>query len=211
MSKAQLVRFVLNYLQIVDDNEAADVACDGLNNGIDIVNTEEWQWSLTSTSVTFTAGDDTPEIPANVKRPRKLWLNNSTPVRVTWLNYESPKVFVDRWTDATQNGEPQQYTIINANNALQMRLSHPPSAGWVTNYPTGTFWFYARIAHLNGDADVLDAPPEITPFIGWYARWELASVRGAPATVIDRAYAHWNNIFNRLRRDNTRLMTEWSV
>jgi hypothetical protein len=205
-------RYVVNFIQGPDDGELLELAKDGINNGIDILNTDIWNWSVKRQVITFAADDDEYDLNNNFKKPLKMWLVDSSGNRNGRLYFKDSKTFMDEDTDATTSGTPTHYSIINPLDAQEVRLNNPPDSSFVTNHPSGHLYYFSRILHLVEDGETLDTLPEVWMFIGWYARWELAMARAqSSVSMIDRAFGAWNRWLSRLKVDDANVQTDWEI
>lgn len=208
---SSLKRSVVDIVQGADDVELLALAGRALNNAVRKLNTHNWNWSLRQQTITFVVDDADYNLNPDWKAPRKFQLNNSSAVRRSWLDWEPPKLFLDRRYDATQSGQPESYTVINPSNALLVLLNIPPSSSWVTDFPTGTLQYYSRVNTYSQDDDVLDiGPSELDLFVLWYARWEMLIVRGEERALA-LAFREWNDLLQRLRGDDREKATDWEI
>ena len=184
-----------------------------INSAIDRLNTRNWHWLNKQSDISLVADTRTYTVPANFKRPRKLEKLDASSKVVGWYDYQMPKDFLDtNWNDET-SGQPYLYTVRNAVDDRLLTLNVPPTSAFVTAWLTARLTYFARLGHFASDGDTLgsiEAPPESKNFMLWYARWEIASMRGSPTQVRDARTA-WRDEWNRLMMDDTNEQTDWRV
>lgn len=182
-----------------------------LNGAIDKLNTRNWHWLNRQSDLTLVADTSTYTVPANFKRPRAAELLDSSNNKKGYLSFQIAKEFQDtQWEDAT-SGSPRFYTVRNAVDDRLLTLNVPPSTSFVASYPTIRLTYFARLGHFSDNGDTLgdlEAPPEIANFLVWYARWDLATQRGA-AGQIDRAEKAWRIEWKDLVVDDTDEQTDY--
>lgn len=206
-SLSGLKRFVLNYIQGISDPDLESQAKEGVNGGIDLINSRVWKWNYTSQSLT-TSATDSYSLNASFHKPIALQRLNSSSQRTGRLRWLEPSVFFKEKDIATSTGTPLYYTVTSHQNDGNLVLEKTPDSSFISSYPTLKLWYVPRVAYLSSDSDTLDAPPEFGSLVGWYGRWEMASVRGQIA-LADRAERAYNIWWNRLVADDNDSMTDW--
>ena len=184
-----------------------------VNAAIDHLNTRNWHWLGRQGTITLTADTRTYSVPANFKRPRKFSKLDTNSKTVGRYDYLIPKVFLDCDFDNTASGSPTVYTVRNASDDRLLTFDVPPSTAFATSWPTGTLSYFARMQHFADDGDTIGdllAPPDVRNFLLWYARWEMAGIRGT-ATQVQEADRAWNRAWVALMKDDTNEQTDWSI
>lgn len=168
----------LNYiLGYSTDAQYLAVAKEGINEGIERLNTRNWTWALMAAETNTVAGTQEYALNSAFKAPRMLQLLNATSNgEVTGtLDWIDPKEIDVFYPDRSVAGTPTSYTIYNEFFQGQLCLNVRPTSPWVTQYPRIRARYYRRTAFLSADADLLAAPTECEPFITWLARATLAA------------------------------------
>jgi len=184
-----------------------------INSAIDHLNTRNWNWLLKQQTITLVASTATYTVNANFKRPRKLTKLDTNSKVVGWFDYQIPKAFLNaNWGDVN-DGDPWVYTVRNASDDRLLTFNVPPSSDFVTNAPTARLDYFARAQHFGADGDTmgtLEIPPEVKNYLVWYARWEIASMRG-DAGQIRAAENSWQRAWKHIAMDDRDEQTDWSV
>ena len=148
---------------------------------------------------------------ADFKRPRKLAKLDTNSKVAGWYDYQIPKDFLDtNWSDSA-SGQPWVYTVRNASDDRLLTFNVPPSSAFATSWPTARLDYFARVQHFGDDGDTmgtLEIPPEVKNYLVWYARWEIASMRG-DAGQIRIAEVAWRRGLQLLMMDDTNEQTDW--
>jgi len=132
------------------------------------MNTRNWNWALTYSTLTFIAGTQEYALDAGFKAPRNLALRDSAAVDRSRLMYLPWGTFLKecQW-DYT--GTPQYYSAENVNFFGVIRMDVAPSAGFVSQYPTGRLWYHRRVAYPTATGTGIDVPSEAVAFIQSWA------------------------------------------
>jgi len=159
---------VAGYVLMPTDDEALDCANQGIRRAIDRMNTRNWNWALTYSTITFVAGTQEYALDAGFKAPRNLALRDSAAVDRSRLMYLPWGTFLKecQW-DST--GSPEYYSATNVNFFGVIRLDLAPSASFVSQYPTGRLWYHRRVAYPTATGTGLDVPSEAVAFIQSWA------------------------------------------
>lgn len=206
-----LKRHVAAFVQGASIESILADAGDAINAAVDAINERNWHFLNRQTNLTLTADTRTIELPSNFKRPRKLEKLDASGNTVDHYDYQTPKSFQDTGWDDTNSGQPTIYTVRNAPDDLLLTFNVAPTSDFVTSWPTARLTYYSRMGHFSDDGDTisdLGAPPEVRNFLLWYARHELATMRGARDQIrsaernMDR---HWFS----LMKDDNNQQTDW--
>jgi len=184
-----------------------------INAAADKINTRNWNWLNKASAITLAADTKSYTIPANFKSPRSLIRRDTNAKQVGLYIYQIPKEFVNTAWDDTNSGQPTHYTIRNAPDDRLLNFNVPPSSAFATSWPTALLIYYSRMGHFASDGDTLgtlEVPSEIRNFLVWYARWEIASIRGS-ATQIRTAESAWRTEWNSLMMDDNNQQTDFGA
>lgn len=155
--KAELAR----YIKMPTDPEALAVAGDCVLDAIRFYNTKTWKWGLVYLDITLVADNAEYDLLGDTKEPRYAELLDSANRAASRLRYQDPRSFLEANFPITSSGEASAYTLMNVHETGTLRLDTPPSAAFITTYPTLRFWYYRRIQHPAADGDVIDVPSEV--------------------------------------------------
>lgn len=169
-----LQRQVIMYILAPDDPDALEAAKEGLNDAIDTLNERKWYWGVTYQDITLVADDDDYPLEPTYKQAYAAILRDSTGRR-TRLVYADPKNFWEKYPTVTNSGTPCGYTVINANDILELQLSRPPTSSFVSRYTTLRFFHYQRIEKFANEGDTIAVPPEVMGYLKWYAKKVVAA------------------------------------
>ena len=182
-----------------------------LNAAVDKINTRVWHWMNRQETLTLVADTRTVTVAANFKKPRNLEKLDTNSKTVGLYAFQPPKDFQDSFWEDTASGQPEFYTIRNAADDRLLTFNIPPSTAFVASWPTARFTYFARMGHFSDNGDTLadlEVPPELRNFLVWYARWELATIRGG-AHQIAAARDAWVQEWRSLVADDTNEQTDW--
>jgi len=210
-SFATLKKNVAGYVQGANLTNVLTDAGAAINAAVDHFNTRNWHWLNKQETLTLVADTRTVTVAANFKRPRKLERLDTNSKTVDDYGYQIPKVFEDTGWDDTESGQPQYYTVRNAVDDRLLTFNVPPSTAFITSWPTARLTYFARANHFSDDGNTLgslEIPSEARNFLIWYARWELAAMRGTP-TQINTANDAWMRAWVALMKDDNNLQTDW--
>lgn len=210
---AGLKKNVASYVQGASLTSVLGDAGVAINAAIDRLNTRNWNWLLKNQTITFVAATATYQVDARFRRPRKLTKLTTAGKRDGDLSYMLPKDFMDAVFDNSADGSPKYYTVRNASDDRLLELDLAPSSGFVAINPTATLAYYARLLHFADDGATLgdlEAPSEVSQFLVWYGRWELAAARGT-ASQAEAAERSWMRLWRDLVADDVNEQTDWTA
>lgn len=205
---AALKKYVASYIQQPDDAEVLDLAQLAVNNGIDMVNSFDWLWSVRYQDITVVEGQADYELSSTFSKPRKLSKINASGNIYGDIGFLDEKTFADTVGRDLSSGDPTYYTVFNEYRLNTITLNKKPTSGFTTQFPYLRLRYYSRVPHLQGNAQILDAPPEVWSLVAWYARFDLAAVRGETASA-DRAERQYAFRLNALRAKDRDVVTDW--
>ncbi len=168
-----LLKSALGYVLMPDGDEERDVAYQGVLRSVDRLNTRQWNWALTYSTVTFAAGQQEYTLDQSFKAPRNLSLRDSANVDRSRMAYLPWGTFLKecQW-DST--GTPVYYSVANVNSFGVLRLDLAPSAQFAQLYPTGRLWYYRRVQYPTATGTALDVPSEVVGFVQAFTEGYLA-------------------------------------
>jgi len=192
-------RAVAGYVLMPTDDEVLDVAGQGIRRAIDGINTRNWNWALTYSTITFVDGTQEYGLDQAFKAPRNFALRDSTATDVSRLSYLPWGSFLKecQWG---QTGTPTYYSANNVNYFGVIRLDVAPSDSFVATYPTGRLWFHRRVQYPSATGTSLDVPSEAVAYIQAAAEGYAAD-RYAAAKARD-AYTRAEMMMMALIRDD---------
>jgi len=155
---------VAGYVLMPTDDEVLDCAAQGIRRAIDRMNTRNWNWALTYSTITFVAGTQEYGLDQAFKAPRNFALRDSATTDVGRLSYLPWGSFLKecQWEGT---GNPTYYSANNVNYFGVIRLDVAPSASFVATYPTGRLWFHRRVQYPSATGTSLDVPSEAVAYI----------------------------------------------
>jgi len=198
---------VAGYVLMPTDDEALDVAAQGIRRAIDRMNTRNWNWALTYSTITFVAGTQEYGLDQAFKAPRNFALRDVAATDVGRLSYLPWGSFLKecQWEGS---GTPTYYSANNVNYFGVIRLDVAPSASFVATYPTGRLWFHRRVQYPSATGTSLDVPSEAVAYIQAAAEGYTAD-RFAVAKARD-AYTRAEAMMLALIRDDCHgQQTDW--
>ncbi len=163
-----LLKGIVGYVLMPDDEETRDTANQGIRRAIDRLNTRNWNWALTHSTVTFAAGTQEYPLDEGFKAPRNFSLRDSSGVDRSRLAYLPWGAFLKECQWDFQ-GTPVYYSCANVNFFGIVRLDLSPTAQFVGTYPTGRLWYHRRVQYPSATGTALDVPAEVVGFIQAWA------------------------------------------
>ncbi len=159
---------VAGYVLMPNDDEVLDVAAQGIRRAVDRLNTRQWNWALTYSTVTFIALQQEYTLDQSFKAPRNFSLRDSAGVDRSRIAYLPWGTFLKECQWDAQ-GTPVYYSAANVNTFGVIRLDLAPAAQFVNLYPTGRLWYYRRVQYPTATGTSLDVPSEVVAFIQSWA------------------------------------------
>ena len=202
-----LQKLVAGYVLMPTDDEVLECALAGIRRGIDRLNTRNWNWALTYSTITFVAGTQEYGLDQAFKQARNFALRNSTPTDISRLSYLPWGTFLKecQW-GAT--GTPTYYSGSNVNLFGVIRLDLAPDAAFVALYPTGRLWFYRRVQYPSATGTSLDVPSEAVAYL--QAAAEGFTADRYAVTKAAPAYQRAERFFHELVVDDAHgQQTDW--
>jgi len=157
-------KLVAGYVLMPTDDEVLDCAAQGIRRAIDRLNTRNWNWALTYSTITFVAGTQEYGLDQSFKSPRNFALRDASSVDQSRLSYLPWGTFLKEVQYGT-SGSPTYYSGANVNSFGVIRLDISPDASFVAKYPTGRLWFHRRVQYPSASGTSLDVPSEVVGFI----------------------------------------------
>ena len=186
-------KLVAGYVLMPDDTEVLECAAAGIRRAIDRLNTRDWNWALTYSTITFVAGTQEYTVDQGFKAPRNFSLRDSSAVDKDRLRYLPWGTFLKEAQWGT-TGTPTFYSASNVNSFGVIRLDVAPDAAFAALYPTGRLWYHRRIQYPGGISTALDVPSELVGFIQASAEGftadRYAVTKAAPADVRAEKFLH---------------------
>lgn len=206
LNAATMIRHVLNFVSSVGDSDLNTLAREGLNQGIDRINSVTWNKIYGIQTITLVADDDDYSVSSDHKDPIRL-LRMRSGVRDGRIPYKFHQTFFNEHPNAINSGYPNRYTIDYKQRLLV--LSRPPTSSYVTTWATLEYWYHRRLARLTQNSDTIDIPPEFEWFLIWTARMEVASDLYPEKSLLAerRVEALWRE----LRNQDFETETDWST
>lgn len=175
---------VAGYVLMPADDEVLDTALQGIRRAVDRLNTRNWNWALTYSTITFIAGTQEYGLDQAFKKPRNFSLRDSSSVDADRLHYLPWGTFLKECQFGS-TGTPTYYSGANVNLFGVIRLDLAPDASFVARYPTGRLWYHRRIQYPAATGTSLDVPSEAVAFLQasaeGYAADRYAVAKAAPA------------------------------
>jgi len=184
---------VCGYVLMPADEETLDTALQGIRRAVDRLNTRQWNWALTYSTVTFAAGTQEYNLDQGFKANRNLSLRDASGVDKDRLRFLPWGMFLKecQWD---YQGSPEYYSVSNSNLFGVLRLDVAPSADYVGMYPTGRLWYYRRVQYPTATGTALDVPSEVVGFIQaaaeGYTAERYATDKAAPAYARAERFLH---------------------
>ena len=206
-SFGSLKRYAVDYVQGGDDPELLDIAGRAINKAIDRLNTRNWKKNTQRQRITTTLDLIDYTINKDVKEPRALGLTNLDQYPNGRLGFKSYKTMESEHPVATSPGTPKYYTVYYVERLLS--LDTRPNQAFVDTHPYMMFRYFRRIPYLVADSDQLLAPSEMSSFVGWESRFDLAAVRGESSLsklAAQKAFQAWTDLL----ADDADTATDWS-
>ena len=187
------------YVLMPTDDEVLDVAGVGIRRAIDKMNSRTWNWALVYNDITFVAGTQEYQLQTQFKQPRNFALRNTSGADVNRISFKPWGIFLKecQWGFV---GQPNFYSVTNANLYGVLRLDLSPNSSFTSIYPTGRLWYYRRVSYPGGDSTSLDVPSEAVRFIQAQAEGYVAD-RYAVAKAAS-AYARAEQAYRDIVRDD---------
>lgn len=202
----QLVSRVLSFLQEVQsDPELDQLALDGLNSGIALINGQEWKKFHGYQDITTVQGTVDYSLDDNFKDPITLDLLDASGNPDGFLEYKPYHRFMRMFPISTTESWPSHYTIFYDEQRL-LTLNYQPQASFVSQYPTMRLRFHRREPELVGAA-ATTLTPEFDWFLIWHARAELAADRNPDKYRIAKSEAERR--FRQLQIDDQNVTTDY--
>ena len=184
---------VAGYVLMPTDAEVLETAAAGIRRAIDRLNTRNWNWALTYSTITFVAGTQEYGLDQAFKQPRNFSLRNASAVDTDRLSYLPWGTFLKECQWGT-TGSPGYYSGANVNLFGVIRLDLSPDAAFVALYPTGRLWYHRRVSYPSASGTSLDVPSEAVAFIQASAEGftadRYAVTKAAPAYVRAEKFFH---------------------
>src|SRR3989304_2023555 len=118
---ATLKSRVASYLRKPDSSDILQIAGYEINSAVRKLNSENWNWALTSTTITLVAATATYDLPTNFRAARMLERLTSGSVRSGKIYYLDPKTFNEE-TGGSSSGTPTRYTVHNFTDTQLLTL-----------------------------------------------------------------------------------------
>ena len=186
-------KLVAGYVLMPTDDEVLDCAAQGIRRAIDRLNTRNWNWALTYSTITFVAGTQEYGLDQAFKAPRNFALRDSAAVDRSRLSYLPWGTFLKE-VQYEFAGSPTYYSGANVNSFGVIRLDLAPDAAFVATYPTGRLWFHRRVQYPSSSGTSLDVPSEVVGFIQASAEGftadRYAVTKAAPAYIRAEKFLH---------------------
>ncbi len=175
---------VAGYVLMPTDDEVLDTAYQGIKRAIDRLNTRNWNWALTYSTITFAQGTQEYTLDQGFKAPRNLSLRDTAAIDRDRLMYLPWGTFLKE-SQFDSEGTPVYYSGSNVNLFGVIRLDRSPSLAFVQQYPTGRLWYHRRVQYPTATGTAIDCPSEVIGFIqAWaegYAADRYAVDKAIPA------------------------------
>lgn len=193
-------KLVAGYVLMPTDDEVLEAAAAGIRRAIDRLNTRPWNWALTYDTITFVAGTQEYTVDQGFKAPRNFSLRDASAVDTDRLKFLPWGSFLKEIQDGRSSGSPLYYSGANVNGFGVIRLDLSPDANFVSLYPTGRLWYFARVAYPASSGTSLGVTSEAVAFI-------QASAEGFTADryAVDKAlsaYSRAERLFHELVVDD---------
>lgn len=173
------------------------------------LNTERWHWTLVYQDITLVADQVDYDLAAAFGSPRHAYLLDADGNISGAIGFDNPKTFSIQYDSTSESGNATSYTAYNVHEYGTMSLDVPPSAQFISQYPTIRLWYYQKIQPCGGSTTALDVPHEVADWVAWYAKSLMAAnhdpAKFAMADQVQR------DLWRQLRKENMEVQTsDWS-
>jgi len=207
LTRAELARSVVDYIQGADDPELLEVANRSINLAISKLNARRWKKLGGRQDIALTVGQADYALAQDFKDPMKCEVLDSTGTPRARVYYKDFETFQSEHPDGSLTGDPDIYTIYYPERLLTLVMF--PGQSFVDSNPTLRLRYYARIPHLEESSAKLKVPDEFSTFLVWRSRFDIASVRGE-ANLAALARSEAASAFIDLKRTDYDNYSDWS-
>lgn len=207
-SFASLKRYVVDYVQGVDDAELLDVAGRAINAAVDMLNAERSWIKVNRKQTIYLVADQIDyNINTDFKDPIYALLLNTSFMPTKRLNYKDYKTLALDNPNAEFSGSPWVYTIFYNERLFSFVIT--PTQDFVSSTPYVELRYHNRLQYMTADSDTHGGPPEFNAFIGWQARFDVATARGE-SNLARLAEIKALRVLDALKMSDNSTETDWS-
>ncbi len=185
-SSSKLKEKVAKLYGLDGDTEAEQLALDALDDSIKEINTNLYDFMLTTqTGITLVADEDEVTLASTFFKEKQAFLVHTDGTQRGPLAYLDLATYRRLWGDMQiiTGSEPQVYSALNAHADGKIYLAPKPSSGIATDY-TLSVTYYRRVP-LVSEVGTLDIPQEVESAIlyGAYKRMAMGIQGGGSPDV----------------------------